>query len=121
MMFRTSPPLVFYAHFFDDGPELLDLALQDRVLLRRRGTDRLGADLAQALRRLGMLNCRQGLLLQPGDHLARRLRRREEAVPAFGFENRETLLAHRGDVRQVGRTAASIRPQRLDIAGIDTA
>src|SRR5258706_2417920 len=33
-MCRTSPPLVFYAHLFDDRPELLHLALQDRILLR---------------------------------------------------------------------------------------
>src|ERR1700674_1982915 len=34
---------VFDAHFLDDGAELLDLALQDRILLRRRRAHRLGA------------------------------------------------------------------------------
>src|SRR3982074_901241 len=45
---------VFDPHFLDDRAELLYLSLEDRVLLRRGRADRLGADLAQALRGLGV-------------------------------------------------------------------
>src|SRR6185436_20493915 len=92
---RSCAWLALYFHFLDDRPELLDLALQDRVLLGRRGADRLGADLLQAPGHLRMLGRGRDLLLQPGDHLARRLRRREEAVPAVGLERRIAELAHR--------------------------
>src|SRR5712692_6867421 len=69
-------------HFLDDRPELLDLALEHRVLLGRARADRLGADLAQAFGRLRVLHGSRGLPLQPLDHVARRLRRREQPVPA---------------------------------------
>src|SRR5258708_39995839 len=46
----------FDAHFLDDRAELLDLALQYRVLLRRARADRLGADVAQALRGLRVVH-----------------------------------------------------------------
>src|SRR5258707_8633840 len=76
----------FDAHFLDDRAELLDLALEDRVLLRRARADRLGADGAQALRGLRMVHRGPRCPLQPPDHLSRRLRRREHPLPAVGFE-----------------------------------
>src|SRR4051812_33570856 len=111
----------FYFHALDDRPELVDLALEHRVLLGGGRSRRLGTDLAQALRRLRMLDRSRGFLLQALDDFARRLRRREKPVPAVGLEERKALLAHRGYIGQVGRAVASVRRQRLDLARLDVA
>src|SRR5690349_19159747 len=47
--FTFASSLVFYLHVLDDRAELLDLALQDRVLLRGGRADRLRPDLQQPL------------------------------------------------------------------------
>src|SRR5258707_11433525 len=96
---RSRVMSAFDAHFLDDRAELLDLALQYRVLLRRARADRLGADGAQALRGLRMVHRGPRCPLQPLDHLARRVRPREQPVPALGFEVGEAPLARRGQVR----------------------
>src|SRR2546428_12015803 len=89
----------FNAHFLDDRAELLDLALQDRVLLRGARADRLGADLAQPPGGFRMAHGRRGFLLQALDHFARRLRRREKTVSTLGLEDREAQLAPRRHLR----------------------
>src|SRR5919206_3324976 len=68
----------FNSHLLDDRPELLNLALEDRVLLGASRAHRLGADFAQPFRGIGMANGRGGLFLQPLDHIARRFGRREK-------------------------------------------
>jgi hypothetical protein len=118
-MFRVMATL--YPHLFDDRPELLDLALQDRVLLGRRGAHRFGADLRQALRHFRMLRRGRDLLLQPGDHVARRLRRGEEPVPAVGFERRIAELAHRRHLGQLGNALRGVGGERAQLPALMSA
>src|SRR5205809_5680869 len=82
----------FYFHFLDDGPELVHLALENRVLLGRRRAGGLRPDVGEAFRHLGMAHRGGHFLLQPLDHFARRARRREEPVPAVRLEHRVTEL-----------------------------
>src|SRR5258708_32780320 len=74
----------FDAHFLDDRAELLDLALEDRVLLHRARADRLGADVAQALRGLRMVHGGRRFPLPPLAPPAPRLRPRAHAVSTVG-------------------------------------
>src|SRR5438045_9581414 len=108
--------LALNAHLLDDRPELLDLALEDRVLLGGARAHRLRANFAQAPRRLRVPDRRGGLLLQPLDRIARRFRRRKEAVPAVRFQERKALLPHRRDVGKIRRTAAAVDRECLDLA-----
>src|SRR5436189_1136686 len=111
--------LAFNAHLLDDRTELLDLALEDRVLLGRARADRLGADVAQALGSLRMLYGGRRFFLQPLDHLARCFRRCEEAIPPVGFKVGETELARRLHVGQVRDALRRVGGKRLDLAGLD--
>src|SRR5260221_8704102 len=76
----------FDAHFLDDRAELLDLALEDRVLLRRARADRLGADVAQALRGLRMVHGGRRFPLPPLHALPPRLRPPGEPSPTLRFQ-----------------------------------
>src|SRR5215470_8886894 len=84
---RTLPLLEL--HLLDDRAELFELLAQHRVLPGRRRADRLGTDLDEPFRDVGIAHRGGDLALQPIDDLLRRLRRREETVPALGLERRE--------------------------------
>src|SRR5436190_7336586 len=115
---RTLRMSALNLHFLDDRTELLDLAAQDCVLLGRARANGLGADVAQALRRLRMLDRRRDLLLQPVDHVLRRLRRHEEPIPAVRLEIGEAELARGGYVGQLRDEARCVGGERLDLAGL---
>src|SRR5256885_11905171 len=106
-------------HYVDDRLELLHLPLEDRVLLGGARADRLRADLAQAVRRVGMLHRRRSLPLQSLDHLAPRLRGYEEPVPAVGLQESEAELACRRYLGQVGDALRGVGGERLDSSCLD--
>src|SRR5205085_10589275 len=116
---RTLLMSALNLHFLDDRLELLHLALEDRVLLGGARAYRLGADVAQAVRRVGMLHRRCSLLLQPLDHRARRLRGYEEPVPAVGLEESEAELAGGRYLGQVGDALRGVGGERLDLSRLD--
>src|ERR1017187_6963736 len=85
------------------------------------GPARLGCDIGKALQPLGVAHSRRSLAREPIDDLLRRLRRREQPVPALGFAPGKAQFAHGGQIGQGGDTLRRVGGQCFQRALADIA